>query len=110
MPNNKYQTYKDKAGKFRFRLLAGNSQVILSSEGYNSKAACMNGITSVKKNGVSKERFTIKQTKNGKHHFNLIAANREVIGSSQMYASRATARKGIASVMRNAKSPIEDKS
>jgi len=110
MPNNKYQTYKDKGGKFRFRLLAGNSQVILSSEGYNSKASCNNGINSVMKNGTNKERFVIKQAKNGKHFFNLVAANKEVIGSSQMYASRATARKGIASVMRNAKSPIEHKS
>lgn len=110
MPNNKYQTYKDKGGKFRFRLLAGNSQVILSSEGYNSKAACMKGIDSVRRNGTDKGKFTIKQAKNGKHHFNLVAANKEVIGSGQMYASRATARKGIASVMRNAKSKIEDKS
>ncbi len=110
MPNNKYQTYKDKGGKFRFRLLAGNSQVILSSEGYNSKAACMNGIDSVKRNATNKNNFTIKQAKSGKHHFNLVASNKEIIGSSQMYASRATAHKGIASVIRNAKSPIEDKS
>lgn len=108
MPNNKFQTYKDKGGKYRFRLLAGNLQVILQSEGYNSKAACKNGIDSVKKNGTNKSRFVINQAKNGKHYFNLIASNKEVIGSSQMYASRDTARKGIASVMRNAKSPIED--
>jgi len=108
MPNNKFQTYKDRAGKFRFRLLAGNSQVILQSEGYNAKAACNNGINSVKKNGTNKDKFVIKESKNGKHYFNLVAVNKEVIGSSQMYASRATARKGIASVMRNAKSPVED--
>ena len=49
MPNNKFQTYKDKSGKYRFRLLAGNTQVILHSEGYDSKVACKNGIDSVKK-------------------------------------------------------------
>ncbi|MGB5850319.1 MAG: YegP family protein [Ignavibacteriaceae bacterium] len=108
MPNNKFQTYKDKGGKFRFRLLAGNSQVILQSEGYNSKATCKNAIDSVKRNGTNKGRFALNQAKNGKHYFNLIAVNKEVIGSSQMYASRATARKGIASIMRNAKSPVED--
>lgn len=108
MPNNKFQTYKDKAGKFRFRLLAGNSQIILHSEGYNSKAACKNGIESVKRNGTNKGRFALSQARNGKYCFNLVAVNKEVIGSSQMYASRATARKGIASVIRNAKSPVED--
>jgi uncharacterized protein YegP (UPF0339 family) len=108
MPNNKFQTYKDKSGKYRFRLLAGNTQVILHSEGYDSKVACKNGIDSVKKNGTVKCRFIINQSKNGKYHFNLVDANKEVIGINQMYASRDTARKGIASVMRNTKSQIED--
>lgn len=104
----KYQIYKDKSGKFRFRLLAGNTQVILTSEGYNSKVACKNGIMSVKKNGTNKEKFVVNTAKNGKVYFNLIAGNKEVIGSSQMYASRETLRKGRNSVMRNAKSPIEE--
>jgi uncharacterized protein YegP (UPF0339 family) len=47
-------------------------------------------------------KFQIKQAKNGKYFFNLLAANGEVILTSQMYASRATARKGIASVQSNA--------
>lgn len=108
MPNNKFQTYKHKSGKFRFRLLAGNTRVILQSEGYNSKSACKTGIDSVKRNGTNKSRFVINQSKNGKIYFNLIATNKEVVGQSQMYASRDTARKGIASVMRNVKSPIEE--
>jgi uncharacterized protein len=104
----KYQTYKDKSGKFRFRLLAGNTQVILTSEGYNTKAACMNGITSVKKNGTNKERYAVNTAKSGKVYFNLLSGNNQVIGSSQMYASRETLRKGKNSVMRNAKSPVEE--
>ncbi len=46
----KFEVYKDAGGKFRFRLKAGNGEIIASSEGYNSKEACMNGIESVKKN------------------------------------------------------------
>jgi uncharacterized protein YegP (UPF0339 family) len=46
----KYELYKDKAGKFRFRLKAGNGQVIATGEAYESKAAAMNGIESVRKN------------------------------------------------------------
>ncbi len=46
----KFEVYKDKAGKFRFRLKAGNGEVIANSESYESKASCMNGIESVRKN------------------------------------------------------------
>jgi hypothetical protein len=46
----KFEVYKDKAGEYRFRLKAGNGQVIAISEGYKSKTSCMNGIESVKKN------------------------------------------------------------
>jgi uncharacterized protein YegP (UPF0339 family) len=45
-----FEVYKDKAGEFRFRLKAANGQVIAVSEGYKSKASCMNGIESVKSN------------------------------------------------------------
>jgi uncharacterized protein YegP (UPF0339 family) len=83
-------------------------QPILASEGYNTKAACKNGIASVKKNGINKDKFAVNKAKNGKVYFNLIAGNKEVIGTSQMYKTRDTLRKGRDSVIRNAKSPIED--
>ena len=46
----KFELYEDKAGEFRFRLKARNGQIIAVSEGYKTKAACENGIESVKKN------------------------------------------------------------
>ncbi len=46
----KFELYNDKAGKWRFRLKAGNGQVIAVGEAYESKAAALNGIESVKKN------------------------------------------------------------
>ncbi|MGD9939834.1 MAG: YegP family protein [Clostridia bacterium] len=46
----KFEYFSDKNGKFRFRLKAGNGQIIATSEAYNSKDACMNGIESVKNN------------------------------------------------------------
>ena len=46
----KFELYKDNAGKFRFRLKASNGQIIAVGEAYESKAAAMNGIESVKKN------------------------------------------------------------
>ena len=48
----KFEIYTDKKGETRFRLKATNGQVIATSEGYTTKAACKNGIESVKKNVV----------------------------------------------------------
>ncbi|PIE77046.1 MAG: hypothetical protein CSA13_01295 [Clostridiales bacterium] len=50
LKNPKFQIYTDKAGEFRFRLLAKNGKNILSSEGYKTKKSCLNGISSVAKN------------------------------------------------------------
>ncbi len=46
---------KDKSGKFRFRLKASNGQVVATGEAYETKAAALNGIESVKKNSVGAE-------------------------------------------------------
>ena len=48
--NPKYELFQDKAGAFRFRLKARNGGVIAVSEAYSTKAACLNGIESVRKN------------------------------------------------------------
>ncbi len=46
----KFEVYLDKAGEYRFRLKAPNGQNIAASEGYKTKASCLNGVESVKKN------------------------------------------------------------
>jgi uncharacterized protein YegP (UPF0339 family) len=50
LPEPVFEWYKDKAGKFRFKLKAANGEIIATSEAYNSKDGCVNGIESVKKN------------------------------------------------------------
>lgn len=47
-------------------------------------------------------KFELKKAKDGSFFFNLLAANGEVVLTSQMYASKASAKKGIASVQKNA--------
>ena len=91
-----------KNGEFQFNLKATNGQVILTSEGYTTKTACLNGVESVKKNAPVQERYEVKEAKNGKPFFNLKASNGQVIGASQMYASERSMKAGIASVMKNA--------
>jgi len=45
-----FELYIDKAGQYRFNLKAANGEIIARSEGYSSKAGCVNGVNSVKKN------------------------------------------------------------
>jgi uncharacterized protein YegP (UPF0339 family) len=48
----KFEIYKDGSGGFRFRLKAGNGEVIASSESYTTKDSAKNGIASVKANAA----------------------------------------------------------
>ena len=55
LTNPKFEMYVDKAGEFRFRLKARNGKIMGTSEGYTSKAGCLNGIESVMKNAALAE-------------------------------------------------------
>ena len=69
---------------------------------YKAKSSCTNGIESVKKNAPDDARFERKETKTGKHMFNLKAGNNQVIGTSESYESVAARDNGIESVKKNA--------
>ena len=98
-----------KNGEFQFNLKASNGQTILTSEGYSTKSACLNGIESVKKNSQVEARFDKKVASNGKPFFNLKAANGQIIGSSQMYVNEKNMLNGVASVVKNApEAPVVD--
>ena len=56
----KFELYVDKAGEFRFRLKAKNGEIIAVSEGYKSKASCLNGIESVRRNAPEAEIFFVE--------------------------------------------------
>ncbi|KRC52364.1 hypothetical protein ASE16_04890 [Leifsonia sp. Root227] len=46
----KFEIYQSSNGEYRFRLKAGNGEIIATSEGYTSKASAKNGIESVQNN------------------------------------------------------------
>ena len=98
----KFVISKRKNDEFQFNLVAGNGQIILSSEGYVAKSSCENGIASVRKNSQDDTKFEKKSSTNGKAYFNLKATNGQIIGSSQMYESESSRDNGIASIKTNA--------
>ena len=46
--NPRFELYADRSGHFRFRLRSRNGKIIAVSEGYSTKSACRNGISSVR--------------------------------------------------------------
>ena len=96
-----YELSNSSDGQFRFVLKAGNAETILTSELYKERRSAENGIASVQSNCDNDARYERKEASNGKHFFNLKAANHQIIGSSQMYASTASRDKGIESVKTN---------
>ena len=107
----KFELYVDARNQYRFRLKAGNGEIILVSEDYVNKSGAENGILSVKTNAPLDERYQRKTSENGKPYFNLRAANHEVIGTSEMYESEAARENGIESVKANAPdADVEDQS
>ncbi|MBO4937643.1 MAG: YegP family protein [Oscillospiraceae bacterium] len=101
----------------KFDLKATNGQVIATSEVYNAKASCVNGIESVKKNApianienqtvenyetVPHPKFEMYQDKAGEYRFRLKARNGEIIATSEGYSTKAACENGIESVRKNA--------
>ncbi len=56
----KFELYVDKAGKFRWRLVATNGEIIAVGESYDTKDAAKNGIASVKANAAKAEVVELK--------------------------------------------------
>ena len=44
----KFRIYKDRAGEFRFQIVATNGNVLASSEGYSAKASAKSAIERIK--------------------------------------------------------------
>ncbi|MBQ8696956.1 MAG: YegP family protein [Clostridia bacterium] len=107
---------RETATGFKFDLKAGNGEVIATSEVYSAKAACLNGVDSVKANCVGEvedqtadavdvkkhPKFELYTDKAGEYRFRLKAKNGEVIATSEGYKTKASCENGIESVKKNA--------
>jgi uncharacterized protein YegP (UPF0339 family) len=93
---------KNTAAKFRYNLRAGNNEIMLTSELYETKSGALSGIASVRKNAPDENRYVRKTATNGSPYFVLTAANGEVIGTSELYSSTTARDNGISAVMKTA--------
>lgn len=101
----------------KFDLVAMNGEEIATSEVYETRAACLRGVESVRKNApaaklldltaeqvqtVTNPRFEFFRDKAGEYRFRLRARNGQIIAVSDGYTARASCLGGIDSVRRNA--------
>ena len=108
---------KETATGIMFNLKAGNGEIIATSEVYNSKDACLNGIESVRKNAVAANledqtvegfetqknpKFEVYQDKKGEFRFRLKSTNGQIIAVGEGYKAKAGCLNGIESIRKNA--------
>lgn len=112
----KFVVKEAKNGGFVFDLKAGNGEIIATSQVYASKANCLNGIESVKKNCAApvedqtKEgfeelkhpKYEVYADKAGEFRFRLKASNGEIIATGEGYKAKASCLNGIESIGKNA--------
>jgi uncharacterized protein len=82
-----FELSKTADGQFRFALKADEKTTLLASELYRSRSSAENGIAAVRSNCSVDKHYEKKVASNGKFFFNLKAANNQVIGTSQMFAT-----------------------
>ena len=112
----KFAVKKTKSGT-KFNLKARNGEIVATSEVYNTRASCLKGIESVRRNapvaavedqtveGFEKQKhpkFEIYQDKAGEYRFRLKARNGEIIAVSEGYKAMTSCQNGIESVRKNA--------
>ena len=101
---------------YKFDLVAGNGEVIATSQIYKSENTCLKGVDSVRRccvgeiedqtvEGFAKvkhPKFEIYKDKAGEFRFRLKATNGQIIAVSEGYTAMASCKNGIASVQKNA--------
>ena len=118
---HKFKITAAKGGQFAAKFVY-NSEIMLWSENYSSKASAKNCVESLKKNApdapvvdLTKEetgkgyRFEIAASKDGQTFVRFVAANGEPMVRSETYKSKSSAKNCIESLKkRAAEAPVED--
>ncbi len=108
---------KETKSGVRFDLLAGNGQIVASSQTYKMEASCKKGIASVQKNAPiaalenqtvegyvteTNPKFEVYTDKKGEFRFRLKAKNGQIIAVSEGYTTLKNCLNGVDSVKKNA--------
>ena len=94
--NDKWETYEDKKGEYRWRRTASNGNIVgAATEGYTKKADCTANAERHGMNGNPKglgknDKWEIYEDKKGEYRWRRTATNGEIVGaSSEGYNKKA---------------------
>jgi uncharacterized protein YegP (UPF0339 family) len=107
MKQPRFEIFIGKNDQFYFRLKARNGRIILQSEGYTARHNCKGGIAALRTNVLFSTAFEVFEGNRNYYLyevwlFRVVAPNGEIISMSETYKTKSSARKGIASVRKNA--------
>ena len=112
-----YFVFKNTNTGVKFDLVAGNHEIIDTSEVYKTESSCKKGIASVRRNAPIANledktvepvvtarcpKFEVYTDKAGEYRFRLKATNGQIIAVSEGYVAKASCLNGIESVRKNA--------
>ena len=112
-----YFVFKKTNTGVKFDLVAGNHEIIATSEVYKTESYCKKGIASVRRNAPIANledktvepvvtarcpKFEVYTDKGGEFRFRLKATNGQIIAVSEGYTSKSSCLNGIESVRKNA--------
>ncbi|MET3776643.1 YegP family protein [Rhizobium alvei] len=111
---HKFKIVKAANKEFRVQFLY-NSEIMIWSENYKSRASAKNCVESVKKNAPAAAtadlatgeaakgyRFELAEAKNGETFVRFVAANGQTMMRSETYSAKAGAKNCVESVKKNA--------
>ena len=101
---------------YKFDLLAGNGEVIATSQIYKSENTCLKGVDSVRRccvgaiedqtvegfEKVKHPKFELYTDKAGEFRFRLKAKNGQIVAVGEGYKKKASCLNGIESIKKNA--------
>ena len=111
-----YFVFKKTNTGVKFDLVAGNHEIIATSEVYKTESSCKKGIASVRRNAPIANiedkteepvvtarcpKFEVYTDKGGEFRFRLKATNGQIIAVSEGYTSKSSCLNGIESVRKN---------
>lgn len=96
-----FEVFKGSDGRYFFNFSAANHEIILQSQGYTSRTAALAGLLSVLDNGGYEASYRLLEANDGTYYFNLVAANNEIIATSETYTQRSDAARGINNTIDN---------
>jgi uncharacterized protein YegP (UPF0339 family) len=94
-----FEQFVGQDGQHYFSLVAANGQNVLRSEGYNTTQSASKGIASVQANGAASANFEVLEANNGEWYVNLRAQNHEIIGTTELFASKSNATRAVSTIV-----------